>query len=326
MLFERTRSPWRGFVVSIHVRREHDAAAGPAMGPLAGLLDPERLLEATPECLVVAALDGRIIYANRRIQDLSGFPPGELVDRAVTDVIQVDPPLTSIEPGRPAEGICRRRDGAAVPVEVHLGAFDGPAARYLVVTLRDVTDLHAALAARFESEAKYLSLVEGIPAITYLDLIDENEDSIYVSPQVTDLLGISHEEWLTNPYCWRDHVHPDDFDRAWDEYEQAAESGRPLSHEYRMVHRDGTVLWVSEQAFVIQNEAGEPWLTQGVIFDITERKRAEEQVAFLAYHDKLTGLPNRVLFEEMLELALARARRHGLAVGVVFLDRTTSSS
>jgi diguanylate cyclase (GGDEF)-like protein len=57
-----------------------------------------------------------------------------------------------------------------------------------------------------------------------------------------------------------------------------------------------------------------------VIFDITERKKAEEQVAFLAYHDKLTGLPNRVLFEEMLELALARARRHGLAVGVVFLD------
>jgi len=57
-----------------------------------------------------------------------------------------------------------------------------------------------------------------------------------------------------------------------------------------------------------------------VIFDITERKKAEEQVAFLAYHDKLTGLPNRVLFEELLELSLARARRHELGVGVLFLD------
>ncbi len=61
-------------------------------------------------------------------------------------------------------------------------------------------------------------------------------------------------------------------------------------------------------------------MIQGVIFDISARKAAEEQVAFLAYHDKLTGLPNRVLFEEMLENAISRARRHDLGVGVIFLD------
>ncbi len=87
-----------------------------------------------------------------------------------------------------------------------------------------------------------------------------------------------------------------------------------------MVHEDGTVKWVQEQASIVRNEAGEPWLIQGVIFDISERKAAEEQVAFLAYHDKLTGLPNRALFEEMVEMALARAGRHGLGVGVLFLD------
>ena len=57
-----------------------------------------------------------------------------------------------------------------------------------------------------------------------------------------------------------------------------------------------------------------------MIFDITQRKLAEEEIAFLAYHDKLTGLPNRALFEEMLESALARARRFDLGVGVLFLD------
>jgi diguanylate cyclase (GGDEF)-like protein len=87
-----------------------------------------------------------------------------------------------------------------------------------------------------------------------------------------------------------------------------------------MVHEDGSLRWVLEQAYPIDDENGDPWLIQGVIFDITERKRAEEQVAFLAYHDKLTGLPNRVLFEEMLEAALARARRHDLGVGVLYLD------
>jgi diguanylate cyclase (GGDEF)-like protein/PAS domain S-box-containing protein len=304
--------------LTIHVGREGPAAPR-AGGTLHGLLDPEGLLEATPECLVVAAVDGRIVYANHRLEELSGYRREDLVDRPVSDVVVVDAKLAELAPGQ-VEGVCHRRDGSDVPVEVHVGTVGGPAGRYLVVTLRDVTDLRAALAARFESEAKYVSLVEGIPAITYLDPIDENEQSIYVSPQVTELLGISQEDWLTNPYCWRDHVHPDDFDRAWDEYVEAYTHRRSLTHEYRMVHRDGTLLWVSEQASIIRNEAGEPWLIRGVIFDITERKEAEEQVAFLAYHDKLTGLPNRVLFEEMLELALARARRHGLAVGVVYLD------
>jgi diguanylate cyclase (GGDEF)-like protein/PAS domain S-box-containing protein len=137
---------------------------------------------------------------------------------------------------------------------------------------------------------------------------------------VRELLGITPEEWIEDPYCWRHHVHPEDIDRAWDEYVEAYRHQTSLSHEYRMVHADGHVLWVSEQAFIVRNEAGEPWLIQGVIFDITERKKAEDQVAFLAYHDKLTGLPNRVLFEETLELALARARRHDLGVGVLFLD------
>ena len=94
----------------------------------------------------------------------------------------------------------------------------------------------------------------------------------------------------------------------------------PLNHEYRMVHEDGSVRWVLEQAYPIDDEQGQPWLIQGVIFDITERKLAEEQVAFLAYHDKLTGLPNRALFEEMLEAAISRARRHDLGVGVLYLD------
>jgi diguanylate cyclase (GGDEF)-like protein/PAS domain S-box-containing protein len=284
------------------------------------LLEPSSLLEATPECLVVAAVDGRIVYANHRVVELSGFSREELIDRPVDELVVSDEPLGVESTGAGIQAACRRKVGEDLPVELHLGTVEGPAGRYLVVTLRDVSELRRGEAARFEAEAKYAALVEGIPAITYLDPIDENQSSIYVSPQVTELLGISQDEWISNPYAWRHHVHAEDEERVWNEYVEAYTNERSLSHEYRMVHQDGHVIWVSEQAFIIRNEQGEPWLIQGVIFDITERKKAEEQVAFLAYHDKLTGLPNRVLFEEMLELALARARRHGLGVGVVFLD------
>ncbi|HEX5949425.1 MAG TPA: EAL domain-containing protein [Actinomycetota bacterium] len=287
---------------------------------LDALLGASSLLEATPECLVVAAVDGRIVYANRRVEELSGFGRRELLDRTVDALVEADRPIDEGTVGNRIDGSCHRKAGEDVPVEIHLGAVEGTAGRYLVVTLRDVSDLRRGETARFEAEAKYVSLVEGIPAITYIDPIDENQSSIYVSPQVIELLGISREEWLTDPYCWRRHVHPEDEQRAWEEYVEACRNEESLTHEYRMVHEDGRVLWVSEQAFIVRNELGAPWLIQGVIFDITERKRAEEQVAFLAYHDKLTGLPNRALFEEMLELALARARRHDLGVGVLFLD------
>ena len=227
--------------------------------------------------------------------------------------------ILDLQPSTGVESVCRTSTGGDVPVQVQVGRVDG-SEPLLIVTVRDATDLQAGREAKFEAEAKYRALVEQIPAVVYLDPVDENSDSIYVSPQVVTLLGIDREEWLTDPYCWRKHVHPEDLDRAWEEYEDAFNDHTTLDHEYRMVHEDGTIKWVLEQAFPIDDEHGNPWLIQGVIFDISARKAAEEQVAFLAYHDKLTGLPNRVLFEELLESAISRARRHDLGVGVVYLD------
>jgi diguanylate cyclase (GGDEF)-like protein/PAS domain S-box-containing protein len=295
-----------------------DAGLGPAssFAGMSGLIEPGSLLEATPECLVLTAADGRIVFANRRVQDLTGFDRSQLVDRHVDFLLAGG--LSNIT-ATTFEAPCHRAAGEDFPVEVHLGHIDGPE-RLLVVTLRDMTELKEGREARFEAEAKYRALVDEIPAVVYLDPVDENADSIYVSPQVTALIGVSPHEWLTDNYCWRHHVHPDDIERVWDEYVDAYEHHTTLNHEYRMVHEDGTVKWVLEQATTIRDEKGVPWLIQGVIFDITERKRAEDQVAFLAYHDSLTGLPNRVLFEEMLGGSIARARRHDLGVGVIYLD------
>ena len=288
-----------------------------ALGRLSDVLTPGSLLEATPESLVVAESGGEIVYANSACERLTGFGRGELLGRTVHGLLAAH--LAEHPAGSSFDTTCTRRDGGELPVEVHIGRIEAESP-LLVVTLRDRTEVEAGRAARFEAEAKYRALVEHIPAVVYLDPVDENSESIYVSPQVVELLGIEQDEWLTDPYAWRHHVHPEDIERAWDEYRHAYNAHEPLNHEYRMVHEDGSIRWVLEQAYPIDDEQGEPWLIQGVIFDITERKLAEEQVAFLAYHDKLTGLPNRALFEEMLEAAISRARRHDLGVGVIYLD------
>jgi diguanylate cyclase (GGDEF)-like protein/PAS domain S-box-containing protein len=292
-----------------------DGQNGTRFARLAGSIRAASLLEATPECLVLTRGDGEIVYANRRARALLELD--DLVGRSIELVVAAD--VLALPAGARVEAPCRRGDGSEFPVEVNVGAIDA-GEPLLVVTLRDLSALQEGREAQFEAEAKYRALVEQIPAVVYLDPVDENGSSIYVSPQVTDLLGIAPEEWLTDPYAWRRHIHPEDEERAFDEYREAYDTHTTLNHEYRMVHEDGTVKWVLEQAFPIDDEHGRPWMIQGVMFDITERKNAEQQVAFLAYHDKLTGLPNRALFEEMLEAALARARREDTGVAVLFLD------
>ena len=97
-----------------------------------------------------------------------------------------------------------------------------------------------------------------------------------MSPQIRDLLGVEPEAWIADRTCWADHVHRDDFGRVWDEYMDAFTRAVPLTHEYRMVHEDGTVKWVLEMMRPVLDEQGDPWVIQGVIFDITSRKGAEE--------------------------------------------------
>ena len=163
-------------------------------------------------------------------------------------------------------------------------------------------------------------MIERGPAITYIDGIEESAPTIYVSPQVTDLLGYTPEEWIEDPEMWPRLVHPDDRARALAENARHNETGEPFRLEYRLFAKDGHVVWVHDEAMMVRDERGMPRYSHGVIMDISDRKRTEEQGAFQAYHDELTGLPSRAMFEELLELSVARARRHDGSVAVLSVD------
>jgi diguanylate cyclase (GGDEF)-like protein/PAS domain S-box-containing protein len=184
----------------------------------------------------------------------------------------------------------------------------------------DITDSVRTERELQETQTKYGALVEHIPAIVYVDLADERMTTSYVSPQIEALLGITPEEYMNDPDLWSRHLHPDDREETVAAYLDGRTAGEPFTLEYRLVAGDGRVLWFSDSAVVVHDSTGEPLYVQGVMLDITKRKEAEERIAFLAYHDKLTGLPNRVLFDELLDLSLARARRHGLGVSVISVD------
>lgn len=136
-----------------------------------------------------------------------------------------------------------------------------------------------------QSELRYRLLIEQMPAVTYIAKLDETGSSVYVSPQIKNLLGYSAEEWMADPQLWFNLVHPDDRDSIIRESQTALTRDQAYRAEYRMFNREGQVVWVQDQTVILPDEAGQVGLTQGVLFDITARKRAEEQLK-TSLHEK----------------------------------------
>ncbi|MBA3551327.1 MAG: EAL domain-containing protein [Actinobacteria bacterium] len=165
----------------------------------------------------------------------------------------------------------------------------------------------------------YRELLERVPAVVYVAGRNGVSSTIYMSPQIEELTGYAPSAWEADAELWAKLLHPEDRERVLTEAKRTNESGELFDCEYRLLTRRGRTVWLRDRAQLVRGNDGTLWW-QGVLIDIAERKHAEDKVAFLAYHDQLTGLPNRTMFEEILELDLARARRHDLSVAVVSVD------
>ena len=141
---------------------------------------------------------------------------------------------------------------------------------------------------------RYRSIVQHIPAVTYIDALDDAASTLYVSPQVEEMLGYAPHEWMADADLWLRIMHPDDRARAAAENQRHNETGETFSLDYRVYRKDGRIVWVHDEARMFRDERGVPAFSLGVMIDVTEIKRGDEKVAFLTYHDELTGLPSRV--------------------------------
>jgi len=119
-------------------------------------------------------------------------------------------------------------------------------------------------------------LVEQIPAVIFMAHLDRGIGEAYVSPQIEASLGFSQEEWLEDPIRWYQQIHPDDKQRWSVEAAQMLLSGTALRSAYRVIARDGRVVWFHCEAKMIRRKNGRPWFIHGIAFDITELKRTEE--------------------------------------------------
>src|SRR5215207_3803932 len=130
-----------------------------------------------------------------------------------------------------------------------------------------------------EAEARFRTLVEYIPAMTYMEAADSKArgtDFLYMSPQIEAVLGYSPEEWMADPGLFARTLHPDDREQVLEEDTRTSRTGEPFKMEYRHVARDGSVVWMRDEAVLVRDHAGDPLYWLGVQFDITDRRETEE--------------------------------------------------
>jgi PAS domain S-box-containing protein len=125
-------------------------------------------------------------------------------------------------------------------------------------------------------EARYRVLLDQIPAVVFMAYLDQGIGEAYVSPQIEATLGFSQKEWLEDPVRWYRQIHPDDKSRWSNEAANMFLSGTPLRSSYRVMARDGRIVWFHCEARLVRREDGEPWFIHGVGVDITELKQVQE--------------------------------------------------
>jgi PAS domain S-box-containing protein len=143
---------------------------------------------------------------------------------------------------------------------------------------RDITARKQAEEALNESKRSYQELVERIPGVIYRDALDEKASTLFIGPQIEVLTGYPPEDWLTDPDFWSKIMHPDDRDRVIAENKLHLENGEKFISDYRLLARNGNIVWVRDEAVTVLDSSGHPLYDQGVYTDITERKRVEEEI------------------------------------------------
>ncbi len=258
-----------------------------------------RVVERLPAIVYLESVEGPVdepgalLYVSPQVQTLLGFTAEEWVDQPTSWARQFHPD----DRERVREIYRRFADGSAkfaadyrmFTREGHVRWFHDEALLirndhgeplFWQGIMHDITTQREQEQLAHDTETRYRTLIDQLPAIVYSeDVTGTGLQVVYINSQVRELLGVEPEEWVANPSIWSDAIHPDDVDEVMALNAATEISGEPFSIEYRMIARDGRIVWFKDEARLVRRDDGEPAFWQGVMIDISARKRAEAQLS-----------------------------------------------
>ncbi|MGH2820332.1 MAG: PAS domain S-box protein [Actinomycetota bacterium] len=249
-----------------------------------------RALQSSPIGISLVDMQGKWLWVNPAMSDITGYTTERLLQMSYTDI--TPPEDVEVEAGLLRETLEGVRRGFEITqryvhatgeirwIQLNVTLMrDGQGAPvYFLFQVQDTTQRKRAEQALSEAEARFRRLVEQIPAVTYIASIGDSGQTEYVSPQVWRIAGISPDELLADRDARVRLIHPEDRDRVLEAIAEHRASGEPLRCEYRLMRPDGRTRWVLEEAVAVLDERGRPAVSQGLLFDITDRRDLEEQL------------------------------------------------
>jgi PAS domain S-box-containing protein len=171
--------------------------------------------------------------------------------------------------------------------------------------LVDVTERREAEEELQRARGRLQALIDHIPAVVYREAPDAAAEKFFISSQVEEIFGYTPDEWRWTPRFWESRLHPEDHDRVMAAEAEADRTQRAYSREYRFLRADGTYVWVLDEAVFLHDDHGEEGAWQGLLFDVTARKEAEEQLraSELVHSATVEHLP-AIVYREPPERAL----------------------
>lgn len=289
------------------------------------------LIENASDIITILSSEGTIEYESPAIKRILGYEPEELNGRSSFELVHPEDiegvqaafleVISNKWTGQGIEFRFRHKDGSWRFLELTgTNLLQDAAVEGIVVNSRDVTERKKSEQSLRESEERYALAVRG--ANDGLWDLELRTQRLYLSPRWKSMLGYGESEIADSMDEWLVRVHPED--RRHLELAMSAHLGGHTPHfecEYRIRHKDGEFRYILVRGVAVRDHNGQAYRMAGSQSDITDRKRAEERLIHDAFHDSLTGLPNRALFLDRLRGSLSRARRRkNYCFAVLFLD------
>ncbi len=293
----------------------------------------EMIMNHAADGIMTISDDGLIDSVNQAVSTVFGYGVDELVGRSVDMLMpeaeqfrRVDAGLAAItgEGGListgPQELLGTRKDGTVFPLEMALSEVLTEGRRIFIAVIRDITQRKETENALAATQQRLQNIADNVPGIVFQRVLrpDGTLHFQYISNGVKEVLGVEPEELVENGTLLLDAMTPDDRDTFVDSLKLSAERLEAMEDDIKVVSRTGEERWLRGWSRPYRLPNGDV-VWEGVTLDVTDRKRAEGRLTFLAYYDPLTGLGNRSLFIERFERARAFSVSMGTWVAVLSL-------
>lgn len=247
-----------------------------------------RLFETAQDgVLILDASTGMIKDVNPYLMKMLGYTRTEFIKKELWEVgafKDIEASKEAFEALQTDEYIryenlpLKAKDGRLIQVEFVSNVYLVGDEKVIQCNIRDITRHRQIEDAHLESDARFRRLVEHLPAVIYTNAMGAASSPLYISPHIKILLGYTPEEWLADPGLWSKTVHSEDRKHVLTQAAKAKQNNKPFDIPYRMVARDGHLVWVHDQFILVDDLEGQPSFWQGILLDITGRKQLDEKL------------------------------------------------